>query len=92
MTGTPIAPAFTRYISIDYSDAQTPEASLKGLRVYCANGASPAEEVAPPSRPRKYWTRRGTAEWLVARLAESIPKVVGIDHRFWVPLRYFELH
>jgi len=30
-----MAPAFTRYIGIDYSGAQTPEASLKGLRVYC---------------------------------------------------------
>ena len=30
--------AFTRYIGVDYSGAQTPEASLKGLRVYCANG------------------------------------------------------
>jgi hypothetical protein len=27
-------PTFTRTIGIDYSDAQTPTASLKGLRVY----------------------------------------------------------
>ena len=54
--------------------------------------ASAAEEAAPPPSPRKYCTRRGIAEWLVARLAESIPTVVGIDHRFWVPLRYFEGH
>ena len=27
-------PAFARYIGIDYSGAQTPTASLKGLRVY----------------------------------------------------------
>ncbi|MBI1283262.1 MAG: hypothetical protein GC183_02845 [Thiobacillus sp.] len=33
-----MAPAFTRHICVDYSGAQTPEASLKGLRVYCANG------------------------------------------------------
>ena len=87
-----MALAFTRYIGIDYSGAQTPEASLKGLRVYCADGASAAKEVAPQPRPRKYWTRRGVAELLVARLAESIPKVVGIDHRFSFPLRYVEVH
>ena len=29
--GMPMAPAFTRYIGIDYSGAQTPVASLKGL-------------------------------------------------------------
>lgn len=40
-----MAPAFTRHICVDYSGAQTPEASLKGLRVYCANGAFAAEGV-----------------------------------------------
>ncbi len=30
-------PAFARYIGIDYSGAQTPTTSLKGLRVYLAN-------------------------------------------------------
>lgn len=44
-------PAFSRYIGIDYSGAETPEAGLKGLRVYCAFGESAANEVrAPPER------------------------------------------
>ena len=30
-------PAFARYIGIDYSGAQTPTASLKGLRIYMAD-------------------------------------------------------
>ena len=46
-------PAFTRFIGIDYSGAQTPESSLKGLRVYCADGAAAAQEVVPPPSPRK---------------------------------------
>ena len=46
--------AFTRHIGIDYSGAQTPESSMKGLRVYCADGAAAAQEVAPPPSPRKY--------------------------------------
>ena len=41
-------PAFVRYIGIDYSGAETPTASLKGLRVYMANGAVPPAEVPPP--------------------------------------------
>jgi hypothetical protein len=53
--------AFSRYIGIDYSGAETPESSLKGLRVYCAVGESAANEVPPPPSPRKYWTRRGMA-------------------------------
>ena len=87
-----MTPAFTRYIGIDYSGAQTPDASLKGLRVYCADGAAAAQEVAPPPSPRKYWTRRGIAEWLGERLAEDVPTIVGIDHGFSFPLRYFEVH
>jgi hypothetical protein len=84
--------AFSRSIRIDYSGAQTPEDSLKGLRVYCAVGESATNEVLPPPSPRKYWTRRGIAHWLAARLAEDVPTIVGIDHGFSFPLRYFEAH
>ncbi len=70
----------------DYSGAETPEASHKGLRVYCAVGESAADEVPPPPSPRKYWTRRGIAHWLAARLAKDVPTVVGIDHGFSFPL------
>jgi hypothetical protein len=49
-------------------------------------------EVAPPPSPRKYWTRRGIAEWLTERLAEGVPTLAGIDHGFSFPLRYFEVH
>jgi hypothetical protein len=83
---------FSRYIGIDYSGAQTPTASLKGLRVYLVEGDAPPVEVAPPPSPRRYWSRRGIAEWLVVRLAEDTPTLVGIDHGFSFPLRYFEAH
>ncbi len=65
-------PAFARTIGIDYSGAQTPTASLKGLRVYLIEGDGAQVEVPPPPPPRKYWTRPGIAEWLVERLAEAI--------------------
>jgi hypothetical protein len=85
-------PAFARTVGIHYSGAETPTASLKGLRVYLTeDGASPIE-VPPPPSPRKYWTRRGIAEWLVELLAEDTPTLVGIDHGFSFPLRYFETH
>lgn len=57
-----------------------------------AQGTSPTEEIPPPPSPRKYWTRRGVGEWLAARLAEDVPSLVGIDHGFSFPLRYFEAH
>ena len=85
-------PAFTHYLGIDYSGAQTPTSSLKGLRVYQADRASPPIEVPPPRSPRKYWTRRGLAEWLVERLTGGDATLVGIDHGFSFPIRYFEKH
>ena len=48
--------------------------------------------MIPPPSARKYWTRRGIAEWLIERLAEDAPTLVGIDHGFSFPIRYFETH
>ena len=85
-------PMFARYIGIDYSGAATASSSLKGLRVYLADRDGPPREVLPPPSPRKYWTRKGIALWLVERLKEGPPTLVGIDHCFSFPLRYFETH
>lgn len=85
-------PAFQRYLGIDYSGAQTPNSSLKGLRVYEASRKSMPVEVEPPPSPRKYWTRRGLAEWLAEQLSLDVPTIVGIDHGFSFPLQYFEAH
>jgi hypothetical protein len=85
-------PHFQRYIGIDYSGAETPTSSLPGLRVYAADPASCPVEVYSPPSPRKYWTRRGIAEWLVERLSEGRRTLVGIDHGFSFPLRYFQTH
>jgi hypothetical protein len=83
---------FDQYFGIDYSGAETPSASLKGLRVYLADRSSVPVEVLPPSSPRKYWTRRGLAEWLVEQLSKDRTTLVGIDHAFSFPLRYFETY
>jgi hypothetical protein len=83
---------FTRYIGNDYSGAKTPTSSLKGLRVYLAESTAPPFEVLPPPTIKKYWSRRGVAEWLVELLKEDSPTLIGIDHGFSFPLRYFEAH
>ncbi|MEO6098586.1 MAG: hypothetical protein ABIW76_24115 [Fibrobacteria bacterium] len=84
--------SFEHYLGIDYSGAETPTSSLKGLRVYNATPTASATEVPPPPSPRKYWTRRGLAEWVGEHLASKGPTLVGIDHGFSFPLRYFETH
>jgi len=83
---------FERYLGVDYSGAETPTSSLKGLRLYEATPAGLPTEVPPPPSPRKYWTRRGLAEWLATELRDGPPALVGIDHGFSFPLRYFEVH
>lgn len=87
-----VGPLFQRYIGIDYSGAETPEASLKGLRVYMASHGNPPWEVLPPPSPRKYWTRHGLAQWLAELFAGNSQALVGIDHGFSFPLNYFQIH
>lgn len=81
---------FVRYIGIDYSGAKTAEDSLNGLRVYQAGLGEDPQEVLPSTGRKKYWSRRGLAEWLCQELASDTPTIVGIDHAFSFPIRYFE--
>ncbi len=83
---------FEHYIGIDYSGAEVPISSLKGLRIYEGDRLTPPREVAPPPSPRWYWARREIAEWLVAELSSGPPSIVGIDHGFSFPIRYFQKH
>ncbi len=85
-------PIFQKYVGIDYSGAKTPTCSLKGIRVYEASQDQLPIEIQPPPSPRKYWTRRGVAEWLVEYLSNNSEILVGIDHGFSFPLRYFEFN
>jgi hypothetical protein len=87
-----VTPHFHRYIGIDYSGAKTPTTSLKGLRIYVAGRAHDPMEIVPPPSRRRYWTRKGAAQWLIERLREPIRTLVGIDHGFSFPLEYFERH
>lgn len=85
-------PLFDRYVGIDYSGAQTPTSSLKGLRIYLAERVTRPCELPPPPSPRKYWTRLEIAERLEQLLSEDRPTLVGIDHGFSFPMQYFFEH
>jgi hypothetical protein len=85
-------PRFDRYVGVDYSGASAPTQSLKGLRVFEACRSTEPVEVQPPPSPRKYWTRKGVGEWLTELLGQDQRTLVGIDHAFSFPLRYFETH
>jgi hypothetical protein len=83
-------PQFARYIGIDYSGAETPDSSCRGLRVYSASGSGMPEQVQPPPSPRRYWTRRGLAEWPCNEFGGETPTIVGIDHAFSFPIEYID--
>jgi hypothetical protein len=85
-------PLFERYVGVDYSGAATAEASLKEIRVYAATLSVDPSEIVPPPSPRKYWSRRGVAEWLLEQLSGETPIIVGIDHAFSFPLAYVKRH
>jgi hypothetical protein len=82
--------AFERYVGIDYSGAETANSSLSGLRVYESSLEREAVEIRTTGGPRIHWTRRTIAEWLAERLSEAQPTIVGIDHGFSFPLKYFQ--
>ena len=75
--------ALQRYVGIDYSGAQTPTSSLKGLRVYMANWVTPPTEVGPPPSPRKYWTRRGKSTHAGLPWLLQLRKQAGDRTHFW---------
>lgn len=86
---------FARYIGIDYSGAATAATNLTGIRVYqAAQGVGGALEIPPPpTQPgRKNWSRRDLAKWLVDAVNDGPPTIIGIDHGFSFPMRYYEKH
>ncbi|MFO1460482.1 MAG: hypothetical protein U1G08_13865 [Verrucomicrobiota bacterium] len=83
---------FQRYIGIDYSGAGSASQGLPGVRVYEANRDRSPREVSPVSGSRRHWTRQGLALWLTETLQKESPCVVGMDHGFSFPIRYFEMH
>ena len=66
------------------------------MAVYCADGDGRPQKVTPqalrnpPQRNVVRWNRREIADWLVEKLKESKPTVVGIDHAFSFPIDYFQ--
>ena len=83
--------AFNRYIGIDYSGAETCDSSLKGLRVYVADHSSEPPKSRRLLDPVPILDTEGHCG-VAGRTASSEPSLtlVGIDHGFSFPLRYFE--
>ena len=85
---------FERTIGIDYSGSDTPLKRLTGLRVFKSDGNDLPREVRSRAHPkgRWNWNRREIAKWLVQQIREGKPTLVGIDHAFSFPVRYFNAY
>jgi hypothetical protein len=80
-------PLFERYIGIDYSGAAEPSTPLRGLQVFVADRkGEPLQKRSTHPRTQK-WDRERLAAWLLDRLLEDAPTIVGIDHAFSYPLK-----
>lgn len=84
--------AFKRVIGIDYSGADTAIKGLGNLAVYSVEGNGPPHRVVLCiDGTRRRWTREKIAQWLIKQLKEGDqPTLVGIDHAFSFPERYFK--
>lgn len=80
---------FERYIGIDYSGAAEPSSPLRSLQVFVADRErEPSREGS--AHPTRRWDRQQLANWLLDRLLEDVPTIVGIDHAFSYPLLALE--
>ena len=81
--------AFERYLGIDYSGAKTANSGLSALRVYESSPGKEATEIRATGGPKIHWTRRGIAEWLVEKLSEEQPTLIGHRLRLFVSTEVF---
>ena len=87
--------AFQRIIGIDYSGGDTAVKPLPGLAVYRVEDDGLPCKIPPrldegENKNIKNWTRKKIAHWLVEQLRDGKPTLVGIDHAFSFPMRYFD--
>jgi hypothetical protein len=82
--------SFSRYIGIDYSDAQTPESRLKSLQVYEATRDGEPVKISTPADGAKNWSRLEIAQYCLKALESDEPAIIGIDHGFSFPMSYMQ--
>lgn len=83
-------PDFEHYIGIRYSGRKEPGDPIREICVYSAReDHEPYREQSPGDESGR-WSRRDLAEWLLARLTEGEPTIIGIDHAFSFPQSYMD--
>ncbi len=78
---------FEEFIGVDYSGRGEPDQGLEAIQVYRASPRTPPVIVRGPAEGR--WSRAALARWLIERMHETKPMLVGLDHAFSFPLSDF---
>jgi hypothetical protein len=83
---------FDHFIGIHYSGAEAADSPLGALQVYMASPRGEPRMIPRMTGPAlsTRWSRQDLARWLASRLADKERVIVGIDHPFSFPVRYFE--
>jgi hypothetical protein len=85
-------PEFHQYIGIRYSGRKDPGDRIREIKVFTAIEDHERFQEQNPGHPSGRWSRRDLAEWLLEKLGEGPPIVVGLDHAFSFPQSYMDRH
>ena len=83
-------PDFLQYIGVRYSGRKDPGDSISEIKVFA--GVEDHELFQERNQGHKSgrWNRRDLAEWLLAKITEGDPVIVGLDHAFSFPQSYMD--
>jgi hypothetical protein len=84
---------FESHIGIDYSGRGTPTTRTSAIQVFQSCQRQEPLSVPSPAGSKtrvRNWCRKEVAIWLLEKIQNSPPLIVGIDHGFSFPSSYFE--
>lgn len=85
-------PEFHQYIGVRYSGRKEPGDRIREIRVFVAVEDHEPFKEGNPSHEAGWWSRQELAEWLLAKVTEGDPVIVGLDHAFSFPQSYMDRH
>lgn len=83
-------PSFKHYVGIRYSGRKDPGDRIREIKVFAATEDHEPYQERNPGHASGRWSRRDLAEWLLERLGEKEPYVIGLDHAFSFPQTYMD--
>ena len=83
-------PDFQQYIGVRYSGRKDPGDPIREIKVYAAVEDHERFQERNQNHPSGRWSRRDLAEWLLAKITEEEPAIVGLDHAFSFPQSYMD--